>query len=178
MKYLYFVCLIYLTACGGGGGGGSSPEKMDTPKTVIYVGDSMAAYRHEKSGPAFWESLDIDCDCKNGRSLWDYGDLPDYDIIFLGLATNDFLSNIDINLYRLDLMQTIDNSTAKVICVEPMDTASRSAHEYRQAMRDICSLSVYPPDFGIYADHNDGLHVTSAMDYLYVDMLTSTGHFN
>lgn len=163
MNKLWMIALLAIVGC--------SEQANEPVQKVLYVADSLGGYREELNGPRFWETLGIECDCVNGRSLEDYGDIPEgYDIVFLALGTNDALESRDIDAFTLDLMQTVDYADTRVICVKPMDTIV-PAHEYREAMDLACDETLYPPGFGIYPDDPDGIHITSTMDPLYVEMV-------
>ena len=75
----------------------STPEKpteyANEPAYAYYVGDSNCAGEHWDWSMA-WEIVGIEGDCVSGRMMMDINRLPDADIVFLQLGTNDAKNGI------------------------------------------------------------------------------------
>lgn len=170
MRIIIIILAYFLTGCSIGSSGGNDDDSGEII-TALYIGDSLCNWRKNRSDALFWESLDMDVDCKYGRKLVDVDMIQSYETVFLALGTNDSLSNINPYEFETHLIQLIHNTDANIICVLPMDTPLSSAHTYQEIMINHCDDAIYPPDYGIYADFKDGIHITSAMDYLWRDMI-------
>jgi hypothetical protein len=128
------------------------------PLTAIYIGDSLCAEPFLGFDNAA-TLAGIDSDCKFGRISIEYSDLPDYDIIFYALGTNDAWWPVDVADYESDLAKKINKVEGIVYCVLPMYLEDRDTQPYRTAMVNVCTDVIDPAEYGVVVlGEGDGLH--------------------
>lgn len=132
---------------------------------VIFIGDSLCESTVNSVGPTAQNIVGMIQDCEWGRAMVDYSDaLPKgYSLIFLGLASNDAVRGVPIELFNKSLKRKLHSVKTPVVCVLP-NADNWRMDKYRTAMKTICSNVLDPNEWGVEYRALDGLHM-SAKDH-------------
>jgi len=129
---------------------------------IIYIGDSNCDDSlHWVTWSMAWELAGIEADCVGGRQLMQITILPDSEIIFLALGTNDGLSGVSASTYGARLIQLLASTDAKVYCILPIlneSVTAFSVDDIRNQMLSICTNTIDPRDYGVIVGLGDGIH--------------------
>lgn len=129
-----------------------------THPDVVYVGDSLCASTYDWYGLTAQQIAGIVSDCVAGRSLMDITSLPDVRIVFLGLVTNSCKFHT-VDEYRYKLQTLLTSTNARVYCVLPTNIVrGESCESWAQVMREECTDTINPHDYGVLPRAKDGLH--------------------
>lgn len=127
---------------------------------VLYIGDSLCVSTRGTGGSTAQEQVGIGRDCKSGRNLIEYGNLPTgFTTIFLALGTND-VGRTPLDTYRADLQLKLLNTDSRVVCVLPTQNINGvDSAPYRNTLLEECQHTIDPTVYHVEQGFTeDGYH--------------------
>ncbi len=88
--------------------------------------------------------------------------VPQAELVFLALGSNDALLHYDPYYYGLQLTDRLSRTNATVYCVLPIPSPALPATAFRNKMLEICENTLDPLEFGVDVHDGDMQHWDNA----------------